>query len=257
MDTSGHTILTKKEIGRHDLLKRSNKILEDMEIDFFQEIKEFLETAIWLQQLEALFIIVGIPISLFKLFFPRLRVYFDPKETYHEVSLVNYDGTPQQGNPISFWIHAMVKNKAFGESKKAVVYLQEVWELVGKSYKPLNNFNVALVLKWSHEKYVVPKNILPRAKRRVDMGHIQNNSSIFVIETEHFPSGTIRDLGLGHYLFVLVATADNTIFPSREILKVTWNGIYKNLECNYFVHSFRRYTQPVKSFRLYGKRIFK
>lgn len=219
--------------------------------EFLNNTILFIKNATWLQQIEALFIVIGVPISLFKLFFPRLRIYFDVKETYHERVLVDVSGTPK-----SYWIHVMVKNRAFGESKKAMGYLQEVW-IKNDKYVLLKDFNVALPLKWSHERLVEPKNILPKRTKRMDLGHIRDNDKRFFIETEHFPSGTARTLTPGNYLFVVIATADNTIFPHTEILKVGWDGIWKNLSCEYFVKNFRFYTKPVKSFKLYGKRIFK
>ena len=197
-------------------------------------LRDFLTSSTWLQQLEAILVILGIPIAAIRLFFyrPRHKIYFKAKErdAYQEVIVTNIPGKPW-----SYWIHGFVKNKGFGESKKAQCFLVKVWKKteIGE-FKILEDFKNAVPLKWAHEARVEAINMLPRLTRKVDIGSVKENDNIFYVETEPVgPSGTNRGIfGPGEYLMKIVVTSENAIFPDTLILEIKWSGVYREISAN-------------------------
>lgn len=207
-----------------------------------------LEYTRWFQQIAAVLTIVGIPYAFLKLviYKARHKIYFDARETYHEVKLVDYENQPQ-----SFWLHLMVKNNGFEISKKAEAYVSEIWILENKRYKKLQGFNSPVKLKWAHEADIYPIDILPKEKRRLDICFICKNEEILHIMARGFPSGSIKNmLEPNAYLFVVKVVSDNSLMPAEFILQVTWDGEWRTLKGDKYVKSFRVYKNPVKSFSI-------
>lgn len=210
---------------------------------------DFIKTLemLGVQQWAAILTIVGIPTIFFKILFYKAKhkISFEPKETYHEATLVDQPGTPQ-----SFWIQLMVKNKGYEVSKNSEAYLSDVWLRENGRYKRVNEFRAPVKLKWSHEEDIFPINILPRERRRLDVCYICEGQDILHIMAKGFPSGTIKNtLKPADYLFIIKTISDNSLSPAEFILNVNWNGEWKNLKGQKYVKSFQIYEYPVRSFR--------
>src|SRR3989344_8298580 len=91
---------------------------------------DFWKITPWLEQIVALFTIIAIPYALIRYIFykTRLKISFQPKETYHEVKLVDQHNQPQ-----SLWLQLMVKNNGFEVAKRTEAYLCQIWEKDSKN----------------------------------------------------------------------------------------------------------------------------
>jgi hypothetical protein len=212
-----------------------------------QSFVNSLETSPLFQQVAAILTIIGIPIFILKLFVYKARhkIFFDPKETYHEVKIVNHNGQPQ-----SFWLHLMVKNKGYEISKNAEAYLSEIWiKQENNSYKKFEDFKSPVKLKWAHEASIYPIDILPKEKRRLDVCYICQNEKILYIMAEWFPSGTVKNKLLpGDYLFFITVVSDSALIPSNFVFNIVWDGQWRTLKGNKYVNNFKIYRKPIKSF---------
>lgn len=210
----------------------------------------FFKTNPWFQQVAALLTIIGIPIFLLKLFFYKARhkVFFDPKETYHERKSIDHEGQPQ-----SFWLHLMVKNKGYEMSKNAEAYLSEIWVRQKNGfYKKFEEFRSPVKLKWAHEADIYPIDILPKEKRRLDVCYICQNENILRLVAKGFPSGTIKNiLAPNDYLFFLKVVSENSLTPALFVFNVIWDGQWRTLKGNKYMKNFKIYRKPIKSFFVY------
>jgi hypothetical protein len=210
----------------------------------------FFENTKWFGQIASIITILTLPCVFVKLIIYKAKhkIYFDPKETYHERQLSNCEGQPQ-----SVWLHLMVKNKGFELSKKAEAYISEIWEKENNNYKKLSDFNSPVKLKWAHEAKIEPVDIFPREKRRLDVCYIcQNQKKLHLAAYGGFPSGSIKNIiDFGDYLFVIKVVSENSLTPAQFILRVEWDGEWKTITGEKYVKSFRSYKNPVKSFSLY------
>jgi len=216
----------------------------------YYDFLNFLKTSPWFQQLAAILTIIGIPILLLKLIFYKAKhkIFFEPKETYYEVKLVDHQGQPQ-----SFWLHLMVKNTGYEISKNAEAYLSEIWikEKTGL-FKKLEEFRAPVKLKWAHEADIYPIDILPKEERRLDVCYICQNENILYLMARGFPSGTLKNtLPVGDYLFFIKVVSENSLTPSTFIFNVTWNGQWRTLRGSEYIKNFRIYRNPIKSFSIY------
>jgi len=198
-------------------------------LSVFNTIFNFLKEATWLQQIESLFVIAGLPALFIKWFFyrPRLKLKFDPKETYHEVFEVG-----RKKN--SLWLHLMCENNGFVEAKAVNGFLTKVYNFDTEkcSYKENHEFRSQIILKWAHEDDFSPRNILPRDKRRLDVCFIYEDDSQLYFSTKYYPSGTAKTLPPGKYLLEIVVTGDNINHPAKYKLCILWSGEWKGLkEC--------------------------
>jgi hypothetical protein len=216
----------------------------------YYDFVNFLKTSPWFPQLAAILTIIGIPTLLLKLIFYKAKhkIFFDPKETYHEVKLVDHPGQPQ-----SFWLHLMVENRGYEISKNAEAYLSEIW-VKDKTdlFKKLEEFRAPVKLKWAHEADIHPIDILPKEKRRLDVCYICQNENILYLMARGFPSGTLKNaIPIGNYLFFIKVVSENSLTPSTFIFNVTWNGQWKTLNGSEYIRNFRIYKAPIKSFSIY------
>ncbi len=210
---------------------------------------QFLENTNWFQQVAAILTIIGIPYAFLKLVFYKAKhkIFFDPKETYHERELVNHPKRLQ-----SFWLHLMVKNKGYEISKNTEAYLSDIWIEVENKYQKLEGFNSPVKLKWAHEEDIYPINIFPKEKRRLDICYICETESILYLMVKGFPSGSIKNiLEAGKYLFVIKVASENSLKPAEFIFQVFTDGSWRNLSGNKYIRSFKLYKKPVKTFHVY------
>jgi len=195
----------------------------------FGAIFNFLKDATWLQQVESLFVIAGLPTLVIKWIFyrPRLKLKFDPKETYHEAFEVG-----RKKN--SLWLHLMCENNGFVEAKAVNGFLTKVYNFDPERhcYKENNEFRSQLILKWAHEDDFSPRNILPRDKRRLDVCFIYQDDSQLYFSTKYYPSGTAKTLPRGKYKLEVIVTGDNINHPAKYNMCILWNGMWKGIkEC--------------------------
>jgi len=212
-------------------------------------IIEFLKTSPWFQQVAAILTIIGIPYAFLKLvvYKARHKIFFKSDETYDQVTLVDFPN-----NPLSIWLHLMVKNKGYEISKDAVAYLSEIWIKNNNFYEKLSAFKAPVKLKWAHEKNIHPIDILPKETRRLDVCFVCQNQSILYLEAEGFPSGTIKNtLPPGDHLFIIKVISKNSLIPAKFIFNVVWNGQWGTLRGKKYLKNFRIYKRLLRSFSKY------
>ncbi len=183
----------------------------------------------WLQAVSAIVVIGGLPVIFIGwiisiLYKVGVKIYFDPKETYHQLPEVN-------SGRDSFWLHVMVKNKSsFTDIKNAQGFVSSVWGIQnGKKYI-YSSFRSQIKLKWAHEKDFNPKDIIKRYKKRLDVCFALDGDKNLYFSTEYYPSGTQRFLPPGEYVFLINLTADNLPHSKSYLLHVFWNGEYTKLK---------------------------
>ncbi len=212
---------------------------------------DFWKSTPLLQQLAALLTIVAIPYAFLRLVVYKVRHYisFQPEETYQEVTLLDHPSTPQ-----SLWLQLMVKNKGFEISKRAEVYLVEIWQKEpDKTINKVKDFRAPVKLKWSHEGKIEPIDILPKHSRRLDVCYICNGEQVLRLMSEGFPSGTIKnELGIGEYVFKIIAVSENSLRPAIFLFNVQWSGKWNEIIGKNYVKSFTLGSNPIKSFNLYN-----
>ena len=189
---------------------------------------ESLETTTWFQQGAAILTIIGIPIVIFRLviYKARHKISFQPEETYHEVRLDDYPGRPQ-----SYWLHVVVENTGYELSRNVEGYLSEIWIKQGGTYRRLEEFKAPVKLKWSHEADIHPIDILPKARRKLDVCYIVKNVNILYLMAKGFPSGTVKNmLDPGDYVFIIKIVSENSLIPKTFLLSVAWDGAWKTLK---------------------------
>jgi len=195
----------------------------------FLIIKNWLaENVDWLEAISAIVVIAGVPIILIRLIFSlpykiRIKLYFDSKETYHQLPEVN-------SGRDSFWLHLMAKNKSsFTDVKNAQGFVSSVWRIQDSKKYIYTSFRSQIKLKWAHENDFEPKDIIRGYKRRLDVCFaLENNENLYFV-TEFYPSGTQRFLPPGDYIFLINLTAENLPRSESYLLRVIWNGKYTEL----------------------------
>jgi hypothetical protein len=177
-------------------------------------------------------------LSLLKL--TRHEILFQPKETYHHVRITNRHGEPQ-----SIWLHLMVKNKGYVISRDAEASLTEIWKIKeGFSIKKLDEFKAPVKLKWAHEKYIQPIDILPNKSRRLDVCYIYENGKLMHLEAESFPSGTIKnELPPDNYVFLISVISKNCLRPAKFYFNVSWDGRWGTLKGKDYNSIFKDYKK--------------
>jgi len=185
----------------------------------------FTNNAYWLQFVEAIVVIVGLPIVFFRWLFykPRVKLYFDPRETYYQLPAVDLGKD-------SFWLHLMVKNKSlFTDIKNAQGFISSVWEIRNNKKGMLPLFRSQIKLRWAHEIDNKPKDIIGRRKRRLDICYALEGDKTLYLATKLYPSGTQRTLPPGEYIFLVNLTTENLSRSVKYFLRVSWNGKYTEL----------------------------
>lgn len=188
----------------------------------------FTNNADWLQAVEAIVVIVGLPVVFFRWLFalpykPRVKLYFDPKETYYQLPAVDLGKD-------SFWLHLMVKNKSpFADIKNTQGFISSVWEIRNNKKGILPLFRSQIKLHWAHEIDNKPKDIIGGRKRRLDICYALEGDKTLYLATTLYPSGTQRVLPPGEYIFLVNLTAENLSHSVNYLLRVSWNGKYTEL----------------------------
>lgn len=188
----------------------------------------FTNNADWLQAVEAIVVIAGLPIIFFRWLFalpykPRVKLYFDPRETYYQLPAIDLGKD-------SFWLHLMVKNKSlFTDIKNAQGFISSVWEIRNNKKGMLPLFRSQIKLRWAHEIDNKPKDIIGGRKRRLDICYALEGDKTLYLATTLYPSGTQRTVSPGEYIFLVNLTAENLSRSVNYLLRVSWNGKYTEL----------------------------
>lgn len=187
-------------------------------------IKDWLlNNAVLLQTISAIVIIMGLPAIFFRwIRKPKVKLYFDPKETYHNVFAVDI-------KKYTLWIHIMVKNKSLTDIRNAQGFVSAVWEIKDGEKHILPLFRNQIKVHWAHENDYNPKDIIRRNKKRLDVCYSVDGDKILYLATQHHPSGTQMSLNTGEYILLMNLTAEN-ISSKSYLLRVIWNGNYTELK---------------------------
>jgi len=184
-----------------------------------------------LELLAAALIVLASLGSIYKFFIKaRLKIVFDPNETYHERIVEN--------DQRAMFLHLIVKNNGFITARGCQSYLVKVAKLEEKTdeFIPDKRFPAQMVLKWAHEKDFLSRPILSRDNRRMDLVFAYPNDQNLYIFTEHFPRGSNTFFTLGTYLLKIVVISDNAKEVSG-MFKLIWDGDWKDIrikKLNYF-----------------------
>lgn len=248
------------QLARYDNVKAvwySLAVYNPVMLAKVQDIWTFINDINHLQKAEAVLVILGIPLAVIKWIFfrPRLALKFIPSETYHNIITV-----PQ--NKRSLWLHLMCFNNGFVEAKDAKAYITKVYEFNKATRECIENknFRSQIALKWAHEPDYLPKNILPRSKRRLDVCYALANDTTLLFSTEYYPSGSQRALPPGNYIFEVIVTGSNVDWPARYYFHVDWDGIWEHLKFHKVeLKDFKIYkaSPAIQSFKLYNSQIIR
>ena len=187
-----------------------------------------INNATLLDAISAIIVIIGLPVIFIKWLISipykvAIKIYFDPKETYHQLP-------EMRSRKDSFWLHLIVKNKSsFTDIKNAQGFVSSVWGLQDNKKYIYTSFRSQIKLKWAHENDFGPRDIIRGHKRRLDVCFALENDENIYFATEFYPSGTQRFLPPGEYIFLINITAENLPHSESYLLQVTWNGKYTDL----------------------------
>lgn len=193
-------------------------------IKIWDTIKDFLiDNSILLQTISAVVVILGLPAIFFRwIRKPKIKLYFDSKETYHNVLAVDIQ-------KYTLWIHIMARNKSLTDIKNAQGFVSSVWEIKNREKHILPLFRNQIKIKWAHENDYNPRDILRKSKKRLDVCYSVDGDNILYLSTQRHPSGTQMSLNIGEYIFLINLIAENA--PSKSyLLHIIWNGNYSELK---------------------------
>ena len=166
-----------------------------------------------------------------KLFAPRVRLYFDPNQTFHNVP--NTLTAPNVNIGASIWVHICVRNRSRRTFKNVRAVLMRVWtKNKMNQWIRMNGFNVELPLHWAHTGGKFTKDVLPERQKaplpQIDLFMIpQLSPSMNVATNVAAPTGTIKQFPSGHYIFGIVCEASNAK-TGNIFLEVTYSGGFQN-----------------------------
>jgi hypothetical protein len=113
----------------------------------------------------------------------RLRIYFDPAETYHVRRVVDYN------NQLGRFCHFMVRNEGKEIARQCRVRLMAVGTLTPQGPVPVEDFVAPRTLKWAHEPDWDPRDIEPDVRRRADLCYAVDGTPLLIFFTTPMPSG--------------------------------------------------------------------
>ena len=178
----------------------------------------------YLELIAAALIVFASLVAVYKFFIKaRLKIIFDPNETYHERTVEN-------GRQAIF-LHLIIKNRGFVTARNCEGYLIKVMRFDKERHRFVfdDRFPAQLILKWAHEKDFSSKPILPRNKRPLDLVFAHPGDQNLCLFTEHFPRGSNTFFTSGVYLVDIAVISDN----AKEVkgtFELIWNADWKNIQ---------------------------
>jgi hypothetical protein len=155
------------------------------------------------------------------IFGPRLKVYYDEKQTYIPAFAEDVKRNGIFG-------HVMVKMAGNTDAKNCVGTLMSVEQKKNGAYVPHQGFKSPVQLKWAHEKDWSPKNIPPDLPIKLDLCYGLEGDTFVHFFAEKFPRGTQTDFPVGEYKVKVRVVGDN-VKPAVNEFVVYWDGNWKNL----------------------------
>jgi hypothetical protein len=152
---------------------------------------------------------------------PRLRLYFDPNETYHTRSLADLGGA------IGFFCHLMVSNDGKQTAKNCRGRLIEVSvpDSSGR-FRRHPDFVNPVVLKWAHEMDFDPKDIEPDLPKRLDLCYaVQSMPEILRFFTPKLPTGNRTDFPPDTYCVKIRIDAENAAHVDGTFM-IDYTGVW-------------------------------
>lgn len=152
-----------------------------------------------------------------------LKMYYDKKETYHNVPIANI--TPVKNG---LFLHTMVKNEKNILGKNCYGELVEVQEYRNGVFSKVPTFTAPVILKWAHEDFGKKLDIDKDVPRRLDVCHTIDGFDYFLFMTAGGPRGIQTQFPKGKYKIKVRVKGDNTDFSYGEYLidfDGTWNKI--------------------------------
>ncbi len=134
----------------------------------------------------------------------RLKIYYDPAETYHKLRDLSFRGT------VGNFAHVMVKNKSRSVAKNCIGELMGIKELKGNQYLRVPGFRNIAQLKWAHEPDFSPKDIDRDSPRRLDLCYVHQGYDILHFFTKKYPTGNQTDFPPGIYKVEIGVKSDNS-----------------------------------------------
>jgi len=145
---------------------------------------------------------------------PKLLLYFDPNETYHNRVVADQNNTP------GFFCHVMVRNegKDIAENCTCRIINIQIADDSGHFTKH-NGFSAPMVLKWAHESDYDPRDIEPDLPRRLDLccGLQAHPDNLFIF-TIHKPDGNRTVYPPGKYRIRIRADSDNASTVDQDFI---------------------------------------
>jgi len=123
----------------------------------------------------------------------RLKIYFDPAETYHVRHVVDHN------NQLGRFCHFMVRNEGKEIARQCRVRLMAVSALTPDGPVPAAGFVAPRTLKWAHEPDWDPRDIEPDVPRRADLCYTVDGIPVLIFFTPPQPSGVQTIFPAGGY----------------------------------------------------------
>ena len=155
---------------------------------------------------------------------PKLKIYFDKNETYHNLPIVNI--APVKNG---IFVHAMVKNLTKTLAQNCYGELIEVQEYKNERYSKVREFTAPVILKWAHEDIGKKLNIDNDVPRRLDICHTIDGFDHFLFMTQGGPTGVKTNFPKGEYKIKIRVKGDNTDFSYGEFL-INFDGNWNNIK---------------------------
>ncbi len=156
---------------------------------------------------------------------PKLRLYFDPDETYHTRTVVD------MGGALGFFCHLMVSNDGNQIAKNCRGRLIEVSipDSNGQ-FRCHPDFVNPVVLKWAHETDFGPKGIEPDIPRRLDLCYaVQSMPGVLRFFTPKLPTGNRTDFPPSTYCVRVRVDAENAASVDRTFI-ISYAGIWNQIQ---------------------------
>jgi len=143
---------------------------------------------------------------------PRLEIYYDPDETYHQALDIGFNRV--LGN----FAHVMVRNNGKNVARNCIGELRRIEVLKETRFQNVREYRHIMKLKWAHEKDFASKDIEPDIPRRLDVCYIHKGYDTVHFFTEKYPSGNRTDFPPGEYKIKIKVKSDNAKGVEKEFI---------------------------------------
>ncbi len=156
---------------------------------------------------------------------PKLRLYFDPKESYHTRLLVG------RGDALGYFTHLMVSNEGKQIAKNCRGRLIEVSVPDSRGrFERHPDFVNPVVLKWAHEMDFDPKDVEPDIPKRLDLCYTdQSMPGLLIFFTKKVPTGNRTDFPPGTYRVKVRVDAENAE-PVDDTFVIDYGGVWNQIQ---------------------------